>query len=106
VTLAASDNPNLWLERFGPPLPGRFHLTLFNPTSRPQEACISLDVEAARSLGSARPQELVSSLPIQPGTRGLQISLGPEQAALLYWPALPPKGDGSPTDGRSGPPAQ
>ncbi|HRT58513.1 MAG TPA: hypothetical protein P5038_17945 [Candidatus Paceibacterota bacterium] len=106
VTLAASDNPNLWLERFGAPLPGRFHLTLFNPTSRPQEACISLDVEAARSLGSARPQELVSSLPIQPGARGLQISLGPEQAALLYWPALPPKGDGSPTDGRSGPPAQ
>ncbi len=58
VTGARCDNPAIRLERFGPARDGRVHLTIHNPTDRPQSATITLDPK----LLPGRPRTLTISL--------------------------------------------
>jgi hypothetical protein len=77
ITLARSDNPQLWLERFG----DRF-LTVFNATSEQQEARIASGIGAQSAYEHVKQKE-------QPGQRTngegyvFNISLDPEEVALI-----------------------
>ena len=48
VPLARSDNPEVWVERYGGPETEALFLTLYNATDSPQEATVALDRQAMR----------------------------------------------------------
>jgi hypothetical protein len=80
VPLAVADNSNLWLERFGEPMKGNLHLTVFNPTGQTQRGKITLPSEISKSTTA---MELLSQgrIPIQDGR--WEVELKPEQAAVF-----------------------
>ncbi len=85
ITHARSDNPNVYVERFGRP-DGPLYLTLFNDSHQRQTATISLDTEALRL---APPPDAVpellrgESLPLDQGQQ-LGVELAPEDVKVLH----------------------
>jgi len=63
VTYARSDNPKIYVERFGSP-GGPLYLTLFNDSREARSARISVDTEAL-ALGTV-PDQLVGDITLQP----------------------------------------
>ena len=81
VTIAASDNAQLLVERFGPDKDGSVYYTVFNDSDRPQHGEL-------RELSTDRksPQvatELLSAKPLELKTTGWALELAPEAVAVV-----------------------
>lgn len=93
ITHARSDNPLVYLERFGTP-PGPVYLTLLNSTGESQHARIAIDfaqLELAPSDFQPRPL-LPDSRPggtSPPEDFGLRIDLGPEDVQVFALNSFP-----------------
>lgn len=81
LTLAQTDTPDLWLERFGDGDP--VYLTVFNPGSEERSATITLDPRLAAS-AAAQLWDLLSGQPVTWTTPGASFSvrLGPEDVGV------------------------
>ena len=73
ITLAHSDHPRVYLERFG-----TRYLTVFNDSPQPQTATITLDFDPPGTT-----PDLVSGKTIQWQGRRTRLTLGPEDVAVL-----------------------
>ena len=73
ITLAHSDHPRVYLERFG-----TRYLTVFNDSPQPQTATITLDFDPPGTT-----PDLVSGKTIQWQGRRARLTLGPEDVAVL-----------------------
>ena len=84
LTYAACDNPAILVERFGPDKTGELYLTLLNDTTEIQNGTIKPDLKALglKHRGAAR--ELIGHTEIPLADRGWDVSLRPQQAAILH----------------------
>jgi hypothetical protein len=84
ITLAASDNPHVWLERFGEG--ETFYLTAFNPTAEPQSARITIDPRAGLTRRS-RVLERVEGRKVRGNGGGeslsFNVTVGPEDVRVF-----------------------
>ena len=87
---AASDDPLIYLERFGPDAGGDVYLTLFNGSDAPREARVQVDV---KPLGLAAPEAVEDLLggdrmPARRTDHGLALAvrLDPERVRVLRLP--------------------
>lgn len=84
LTMARSDPPEVWLERFGEG--DTFYLTAFNPTDRPQTARITLDSRTGVSPQSKLQERLHGQEIGWNGSgerRSFEVTLGPEDVRVF-----------------------
>jgi hypothetical protein len=82
VTGATSDNPHLWLERFGRPEQGRWLVTVFNDSAQVQEGVISVDASSRRGREPTRVKVLHGESAEQ-AQRGWSVKVAPQRTAVL-----------------------
>jgi len=92
ITHAASDNPELYLERFGPSQAGELYLTVMNGSAREQKGAITIDAAALRiaPLDSAVDLVCGEALPLEREGSALRLplTLAPEQVRLVKFKCL------------------
>jgi hypothetical protein len=82
VTLATSDNPQVWIERFGT-IGQTVYLTLHNNSTTPQRAALTLQKPLTVK---APPQDLVTSQPVAIQDGKLHVALQPGQTMAFRLP--------------------
>jgi len=82
VPFARSDNPAIFLERFGGFANAPLYLTAYNDSPVRQQGVVHL---AAKFYPQHPPRELLHGWSIQPVANGFKVSLAPGQAAVLTW---------------------
>ncbi len=82
ITGATCDNPQIFLERFGPDSGGRVYLTAFNDTDREQVGQLQLDASVLPQNGASKPVELLSRSVPGDGS-SWKVSLGPQQVKVF-----------------------
>ena len=85
LTEAASDNPLLLVERFGPDAQGAVYVTLFNDTAQPQTGILSVNLSAPRFPAATPAQEMISGTPAEQTPGGWRITLPSHQAAVIQF---------------------
>ncbi|MCX8157781.1 MAG: hypothetical protein N3J91_15275 [Verrucomicrobiae bacterium] len=85
VTGVSSDNPALWLERFGTEASPAIYVTAFNPTAQTQSATLRWQLPHSTGPGSWKVEELITARPIEfaATTASWPCTLKPEQAAVF-----------------------
>jgi len=91
VTASRSENPHLWLERFGPSPDGSIYLTVFNDTPTPQEGNIALDTRRLDAARSPDPLQVVHGRNVDVCLHGWHVHLEPDEVAVLAVKTLPDK---------------
>jgi len=80
VTLASSDNPNIFVERFGPDNAGKTYFTLFNDTTSNQRGHFQVDEATLGAKAPNQLRELISDRTIEPTS---EVKLDPQTAQLI-----------------------
>lgn len=83
ATIAASSNPGLRMERFGPDASGTFYLTVFNSNTHPQTATISWSANATPSIKDMEALEMVSGASLGEHTNSWVLTIQPESTAVI-----------------------
>lgn len=89
ITGARSDNPRLWLERFGPGAGDRDYLTVLNDTDVSQTGMITLEAKVFKASPGGKFRSLLHSSQLEGSGPSWSITLGPQQAELLVWERVP-----------------
>jgi hypothetical protein len=79
VTAARSDNPAIYLERFGPDARGTLYLTLMNESAQPQSGVVRIDAAALRLNGPLVCRELVRGKMLGVAGASFRVSLAPQE---------------------------
>ncbi len=88
-TGAESDNPQVWLERFGPTPGGVVYLTAFNATAQRQPARVRVDSATEGLAGRWDARELLTGQHLRPAEAGWGVTLEPHRAAVFRLRPLP-----------------
>jgi hypothetical protein len=85
VTSATCDNPDLWLERFGPGQTPAVYVTVFNPTAQTQTGRIQWTPPANQAPQQMTVEELITARPVavSAATASWTCTLAPEQTAVF-----------------------
>ncbi len=84
VTGAHTDNPQLWLERFGPGADGAVYFTVLNPTATPQGGVLRVEPDFAHLRGAGTATELTAGRTLPAAGTGWQLEpLPPEGVAVV-----------------------
>jgi hypothetical protein len=79
ISLATCDNPQIFVERFGPDAGAAVYLTLMNESAQPQRGLVTVDAAALRLTGRLTAQELVSDRMLAPAGARFPVVLSPQQ---------------------------
>jgi hypothetical protein len=82
VTHATCDNPNIFVERFGPDKDGKAYFTLFNNTLTAQRGRAHLETGELGPAGPVQMRELLTEISLD-ATKPVEIDLEPQQAKLI-----------------------
>ncbi len=83
VTHAHCDNPQIWVERFGPDGQGRIYFTLFNDSSTAQKGFVWPDNKVLHLESNITATELVSGIEVVAKPRGWEMELRPQEARVV-----------------------
>jgi len=82
VTGALCDDPELWVERFGPDVAGTAYFTLFNDTARTRAATLNV-TDLPRVGERLTAYELLTHQALEPADTGWSVTVPPQQVRVV-----------------------
>lgn len=83
VSRARSDNPQIWVERFGPDSGGSVSITLFNATDTPQSGKLAIEITQLGLRMPCNAIELLSNNAFEWPANGWQVTLKPHETKVI-----------------------
>jgi hypothetical protein len=82
ITLAACDNPRIFVERFGPNARGAVFFTLFNDSAEEQRGTLRVEFDSLKLGRRVQARELLSGATVANRSTAVPVLLLPQQTAL------------------------